>query len=203
MLDRFFASLPKGVIGVLGVVGGLLFLVMWDPPKTVCDIQLEIFRKNQNKFLYKRTKKGIDFNPEFEKFIAKCAYSNSMGGCFEFFGKLRALNRDLKAMPSECQSRMRSEGDVKKYLLMTLKFMIELAWGDRPPVSYSSRNGWFQGSEIALFCKVKDQVIRLIGKRDWELLRDGMFKELPGAAELDRGTVWNRSIMSTRCEAYR
>ena len=206
MLEQYLARLPKSVLGLIGIIGGLALLLVWDPPKTVCDIQLEIFKKSQNGFLYQQLKEGssskLKIKPQVERQIAKCAYANSMGGCFEYFNHLKKLNRDLRSIPRECSGQIQSEQQVKKYMFISLQLMIELAWGDRPPISYSSRNGWFQWAEVALFCETKKQFLRLFGQTRWKALRKEMLGKLPGAKNLSRNAIWGRSIMSTACELY-
>ncbi len=201
MIERLIASLPKGLLGLLGIGAGLFLITIIEPPKTLCDIQIEIFEKNQEGYLYQERRMGQTFEPKIKKSLAECAHSNSMGGCFAFFRELKRINRDLKALPGECGSAVGSQ--VKKYLFTTLKLMTELAWGNKPPVSYASRNGWLSGSEIAIYCRLKNQVIRLFGEKNWEALREELFVTLPGSDKLGRTETWNRSIMSVRCESYR
>ena len=53
-MNRFIA---RNVIAFLAIAGGMAYIIMNEPPHTVCDSQLEVFKKSQQTFLFKDPKR--------------------------------------------------------------------------------------------------------------------------------------------------
>lgn len=83
-MDQFFASIPKVIIGPIVVALVILYFVYDDPPKTVCDLQFEIFQKENLNYLYGHTKRAVKHSPKYQKELSLCQEQNSPGACFDW-----------------------------------------------------------------------------------------------------------------------
>lgn len=200
-MDQLLASLPARVLAIGAIIIGFLFFLLNDPPRTVCDVQMEIFKKEQEKFLYP-SESGVR-KPEIDKDFERCRQGAGPGGCFELFRKLKKLAVDLENLPGECVSDAASHGEIQKGVWGSLKLMVLLAWGETPPLSYVRRNGWLDTSDVALFCKLKTQAVEIFGREAWIQFRDQATSGLPGADRLPKDQIWQRSLVSATCENYR
>lgn len=202
-MDQFFASLPKTVLALGAIIVGFLLIVLNDPPHTVCDTQLEIFKESQKIFLFERSNKGIKTPPEIKEKFAICQRENSPGGCFELFEKLKKLHVDLRNIPAECSEAVGSLGEVRKWLFSSLELMAQIAWGSKAPSSYTQRHSWYDASDVALFCDLKAQAVKIYGNATFEKFRESVIQTFPGASGMARDQVWQRTIFATQCDNYR
>lgn len=200
-MDQLLGSLPARVVAIGAIIIGFLFFLLNDPPKTVCDVQLEIFEKEQDRFLYPSSS-GVR-KPEIDRDLEQCRLIAGPGGCLELFRKLKKLVVDVENIPRECASEAGGRPEIQKGLWGSLRLMVMLAWGEKPPISYVQRNGWLDTSDVALFCKLKVQAVEIFGRDAWMRFRDSIGTSLPGADKLQRDQVWQRSLISTTCENYR
>ena len=51
-MDRWLASLSRGALATLVIGGGILFIILSDPPVGVCDTQKNVFKENMTPFLF-------------------------------------------------------------------------------------------------------------------------------------------------------
>ena len=202
-MDQLLASLPTRVIAIGAIIIGLIFILLNDPPRTVCDTQLEIFKEAQLRFLYQTENKGVKRTPDIQKELANCRQSAGPGGCFELFENLKKMLTDLENVPRQCASAAGGVGEIRGALLESLRLIIMLAWGDKAPVAYTQRYGWLDAADVALFCRLKHQVGVLYGREAWNEFRAAVLKELPQVSTLNSEQVWQRSIVSTSCENFR
>jgi hypothetical protein len=84
-----------------------------------------------------------------------------------------------------------------------MKLMVQMAWGERPPVSYTQKNGWFDASDLHLFCDLKRVAIRFYGAEQFSQWQEGLLQSMPNAEKLTREQVWPRSLLSTPCDSFR
>lgn len=203
MLDRFLANLPKNILATLIVGGGIFFIILVDPPHTICDAQLDTFKEAQLGFVYLDPQNKSVQTTDYELLTKQCRVSNSPGGCYELFARLKALISDIESIPKECTSKAAGEGKVRKLLWEALDLMAKLAWGEKPPQSYYEKFGWLEPPDLLLYCDLRRTVVRLYGKPAWEQFREGLFKTLPGATGLQRTQVWEHMLLSINCDQYR
>lgn len=196
------AGLPRGLIVALALVGGMLLIILSNPPHTPCDAQIEIFKQDQKRNLFTTQVKGIPQSAKMRAAEKLCRETNSAGGCFELFRSLRSFHQALQAMPEQCGEKLIEVSEVTAALLRNLSLMVRLAWGSRPPASYYDRNGWLEPPDLALFCALTQAQIRLQGEEFWRQFREKTMNELPGAGELSRDELWKRSLFSTDCRTY-
>jgi hypothetical protein len=204
MLDRFLASLPKMVVALGAILIGFALMVMYDPPRTICDAQMELFRESQKSFLYTKASDGpISKQSRIHELHDLCMGDNSPGGCFEYFEGLKKLAADLNNIPNECAEKAGAEAEIETWLWKSLKIMALIAWGERAPASYTDKLAWFDSSEVVLFCELKKSASRIYGVERLDKWREELFTGLPEAEQLNREQLWQKSILSTSCDAYR
>ncbi|MGE0764580.1 MAG: hypothetical protein AB7N80_14995 [Bdellovibrionales bacterium] len=202
-LDRWLATLSRGTLATLAISAGILFIIFSDPPHTVCQAQLNFLRDQQKGFLFADPgNKKLARGASFQQMAEYCQRGDGPGACYELFAKMRVLVRDLQSVPAECASQAAAIDEVKAALWGTAKFMTKTAWGKVPPVAYQDKFGWLDVADIALFCGLKAQIIRFYGESDWDSYREGLFRDLPGAKDLQRKNAWEKMILSEDCRRY-
>lgn len=202
-MNQLLASLPARVIAIGAIIIGLILILLNDPPRTICDTQLGVFKEAQSRFLFRQDIKGVSRTPDFERELETCRGSAGPGGCFELFEKLKRFLTDLEDIPQQCSVEAGDLKEVRGALLETARVMALLAWGDRAPIAYTQRFGWFDSADVALFCRIKHQASVLYGKENWEKFRLAISKELPQANTLTPDQIWQRSIFSTSCQGFK
>lgn len=203
-MDRFFESLPNWLKALGILVAALGVIIMMNPPATVCDAQMQIFRESQKAFLYPpRSEGGVQLPPNVKQMTDLCMGDNSPGGCFELFIGLKKMAVDMRNIPEQCVETAGSEPEIAKWLWGSLKLMVQLAWGERAPASYMQKNGWFDASEVTLFCDLRRHAVRMYGRDHFAQWQETMLTSMPKAETLTREQVWPRSILSTPCDSYR
>ncbi len=201
-MNQFLNQLSKGTLAILVIGAGILFIIVNDPPRTICDIQVERFRESQQRFLYSEKRGVVEMRPEFERLINHCKATNSPGGCLEFFLQLRTLGADLNKVSSECRRAVGRIGQLKSRILESMELMTRLAWGDRPPLNYNVKFGWLDVADMSLFCSLRGHLELFYGQSEWDSFRETMFKELPGINELERNVAWELMILSENCARF-
>ncbi len=199
-MDRFISSLPKSAIALVVIIVGFIAIVLNDPPKSDCDSQFELFTKGQGEFIY--GKAGMA-RPIAKQLFSTCKSGNSPGGCFELFLRLRKLNDDLASVPRQCAEVMAKDDVLKAWMQGALKLMITIPWGDRGPGTVSRRAGWYDSSDLSLFCDLKKNSNLLYGVDVMDQWREDVIGLLPEADKLDREQLFQKTLFATPCEAYR
>jgi hypothetical protein len=203
-VDQFIASLPKTLLAIIVLVSGLFLIRFLQPPKTICDAQFELFRDSQKQFLYPGpVVNDIVKSTMVSREMELCKTDNSPGGCFELFQSLKKMSIDLYNIPEQCAEAAAAEKEIQEWLWRSLKLMVQIAWGERPPVSYTQKNGWFDSSELSLFCSLRRESIRIFGNEVYRNWQEGMLSSMPQAEKLTRDQVWGLSLLSTPCDLYR
>lgn len=203
-MGAFFSSLPKPVIAILIIAFGFVVIVLNDPPKTVCDAQIELFKQQQQEFLYARTGAGGAAQPALiRELVALCQSGNSPGGCFEFFVRLKKMNQDLDGIPGQCADAAAGDETLKSWTLGSLRLMSQIAWGDRGPTSYVRRNGWFDTSDISVFCDLRRHANRFYGFESMKAWEASVVSQLPEAEKLEGETAFQNSLFGVTCSGYR
>jgi hypothetical protein len=203
-MDQFFASIPKPLLALGAIVIGFVVIVLSDPPRTVCDEQLELVRESQRDFLISRKGAGNSTKPALiGELFSRCKADNSPGGCFELFQRLKKMQADFVSIPGNCSETAVADGNLKGGLLGSIKLMAQIAWGEAGPTSTLKRNGWLDASDIALFCDLKKTATRLMGPAEFEAWRNGVVAGLPGADVLEGDQAFQRSLFATPCSEYR
>lgn len=191
----------KPVLAFLAITAGIAFIVIADPPRNECDAQLEVFKQNQQGFLYKRVEKKKAYKPLYERLFKHCAATNSAGGCYELFSKTRQFLLETRKIPINCSETFKTEKAIKKALLNTYDLMVRIAWGDTPPIDTYDKNAWYDSSELYLFCDLQKQIEVIYGQDFMDKLKNKYLTTLPDIGSLSRTEAWQKSLLSTSCKS--
>lgn len=200
----FILSIPKLILVIVVLVIGFGVIIYNDPPRTVCDSQLDVFKESQKEFLYSRP--GLNQTvqgPLYTDLFALCQAGNSPGGCFEFFVRLRKMNQDLETVPTHCSETVAEEKIVRSVILSSMKLMAKISWGDRGPASTYKRTGWLDTSDLVVYCDLKRQAIRIYSQEVYDQWQAKTIAGLPESDKLETDQALQRSLFATSCELYR
>lgn len=200
---NWLLELPKTLLAILVILAGIFYMIFTDPPHTVCDTQIEMFLESQKGIITSKGSGKSAKSPRLEKLTDTCENANTAGGCYELFHVLGGMLDGLDQVPSQCVSDVGGIGIVKKTILKTTELMIRLAWGEKPPVGYQAKQGWFDTADIGLFCRLQSAIKEYYGKENWDGFRNRVSKDLPGADKLSSDDVLGRSLLSIQCAYYR
>lgn len=214
-------NLPRPLIVFASLVLGVALIFVIQEPHSVCDSQLEVLKESQAGQIYSRTIKNQTRPPLYGRYLEACKLGNSPGACYEFFNLLKKLNRDLSIAPQECLAEFGMEVPIKRAIYEGIEMMALLAWGDQPPERGLDKLGWFETPDLALYCGLRAQFMKIYGQESWTEFVRGVNKKLPGEApqfiggectnctNIKRASetmgveeIWLRSIFSLRCEQY-
>ncbi|MBX7232674.1 MAG: hypothetical protein K1X29_11370 [Bdellovibrionales bacterium] len=201
-MPNFLMQFPKSVIVFVIISIGILFILFSNPPYTICDSQLNTLKATQNVFIYPQDTHHIKKKSEYEKLIKQCKITNSPGGCYELFYRLKILLKDLNAIPSECHEKVGDEDAIKKAIWESLELMVKIAWSTKPPASYYEKFNWLEPTDILLYCQLRSIAEKIYGPSKWGTFREKMLSQLPGISQIDRNKSWEMMLLSTNCEKY-
>lgn len=201
-MDRILSIIPRNMIAFAAIIAGILFVVLSDPPHTICDSQLEVVRESQKSFLYRDPKQQKITTTRYERLRNHCKLTNDQGGCYELFLDIKRLLHDFNTFSSECAVAAGEVPEHKKLLWETIEILIRVAWGEKPPEAYHGKFGWLDKADMSLFCNLKAKIISFYGDGAWSNYREKMMRELPGAKDLARNQVWDMSLFSENCAKY-
>lgn len=196
------ATVPRGILVITLLVGGVLLIILLNPPHQMCDTQVETFKNNVGDFLF-LTSASQAKEIRFPKLLGRCKETLSSGGCYELFLGLRKFLNEFQVVSPDCLSRIGGIRQVRSAVTESLDLLIRLGWGGEPPQSPAVRTGWLGAPELNLYCLLQHRYMRLYGETQWQNFRESYFAELPGAQELSRQEIWEKSILSISCEDYR
>jgi hypothetical protein len=196
---NFIQQLPKGVLVFLVLLGGLILIMIAQPPHSVCEPQLEIFKGNQVGFLYPDPKKTYVKTSGFRKALDFCKQGNNAGSCHEFVDGLRKMIEVALSAPKDCLPEISELGEVSGATWQGLELLVRAAWGSAAPRSALERQGWLDSSDMAVFCDLKKFAISNYGQSQWTAFVDSKLQQLPGSSLMSRPDAWQRTIMSDQC----
>lgn len=201
-MNQFFQSLSRGTFALIVIGGGILFIIILNPPHTLCDSELESFKEKQSTFLFTNKKNKSEKTPRQEKLLNQCKISNSPGGCYQYFFEMRKLYNTLNSVPSECIGKVTGLSAVKASLVDTVTLMVKIAWAEKPPETYYEKFNWLDPAAISLFCRLKYLVTESYGKKFWDQFQETVMLSNAGAKEISRTQVWEKSLFSVNCSQY-
>jgi hypothetical protein len=200
MLDRFFATLSRRALATGAIGFGILFILVANPPRTVCDSQYEEFQKDQVGRLTINPKLTVKpSKTTFHLAVEQCRFSNNMGGCLEFFEHLKIVLRDLSTTTEKCYADMGGRNEVKDTLWLSFELITRLAWGEAPPRTYRDSSGWLDTPNIAIFCELKGVMMKFYGSERLNAFSRDLIPRLPGASGMKFSEAWPRSVLSKGC----
>ncbi len=211
-MGSFFSSIPKVVVGPLVVILMILYFIYDDPPKTVCDLQMDIFKKETQNYIYGYAKKAVKFSPEYQKQLALCHQQNSPGACYDWMEGIKKTLHFSHNIPDECSAEKQgfvrdlkqmtgSEdklGPYKKWMSISLYTFSQISWNDSNVVRQGLYN-WLDEEDIAVFCHLRREYLRLYGKESFTQLQNSFHGQLIKLKNKTAKEAWDRSILSYRC----
>lgn len=189
--------MPKLLLGFILIVLTIVVLYINDPPKTICDMQMESVMEQLNKGFFAKRETGL-YGQSIESALKFCLKSNSSGGCRDMFSRLSFFEKRVKSIPTECGNDS-ATAVVHKALRRGLRLLAEIAWGEKPPASKFDKTAWLETNDIGLFCRLKAQYQRLYGDEQWRDLAWSTIGNLPGMDTLSKKDLWERSLFSYPC----
>ena len=205
-MDNFLSKFSKPTLIAVSLIGGILFIVISDPPHTLCTTQQEIFKEEVGNYLFidgaKQQKAKGTLKSGFQKDIEYCRSSNRAGGCYEFFFNLRDMLRSFHTVSNECKKSVGGSSEVRVALWEIVELMVRIAWGGTPPRGIYDKYSWMDTSDMNLFCNIKQLIKDLYVDKNWVEFRERMIKELPGADQLSRQRTWELMILSDDCAQF-
>ncbi|MCB0392089.1 MAG: hypothetical protein KDD58_12410 [Bdellovibrionales bacterium] len=200
-LDHFIAKFPKGLVAFVFITLGIVFIILNDPPKTICDAEIELFKNEHRSFLAPNAKSTQGLS-QFDLQKENCKRANGPGGCYELFTQIKKLLISIDGASMECRKEIAQIPLVSKALWQTARLFVHMAWGAKPPTNSYEKVGWFDYSDINLFCRMQDRLKELYGARAWHGLQEEMFTQLPEVKTMQRERAWNLMLLSVRCNQY-
>ena len=200
MLDKLY-KLPRFLLVFILLASGIVFVLVNDPPHSLCKTQIEQFKKAEKGILFKDSL-SIYKQPLITRLIEQCRISNSPGGCYGLFGRLRRLLRDFHLVSSDCTSQLSSLFEVKKTLFGQLKLMTFLAWREELLTGKVSKFNWLSSADMVLFCRIKHKVILFYGRPLYSQFEQGVIKSLPGSEKQNPVFIKKKTIFSESCSRY-
>lgn len=192
-----FQQMPKLMMGFLMIIASIVGLYYYDPPKTICDLQMEAVMAQLKRGFFSNKTTG-SFGQGIDAALKFCMKTNSSGGCNDMFNRLNYFEKQVKSVPTECGGDP-ATAVVHDALRRGIRLIAEIAWGDKPPESKFNRTSWLENNDIALFCRLKTQYQRLYGEDKWQGVAWSTIANLPGVDTLTKRELWDRSLFSYPC----
>lgn len=190
--------MPKLLLGFLVILATLVGLRFYNPPLSICQVQMEEVQARLGKGFYQDSTSGLYGQSVLSAFDF-CVSSNSAGGCYDMFQRLRYFEQQVKTLPEHCGSHVSAE-PIEKALKKALRLFAQIAWGDKPPANKYNRTSWLDIRDIGLFCRLKVEYQRLFGKSALQEFILETNVTLPGASDLTSQEVWERCLFSYPCK---
>jgi hypothetical protein len=202
-MDQFFASIPKILIGPMVVALVILYFVYDDPPKTVCDLQNEIFQKENQNYIFGHVKRAVKHSPQYQKQLALCQEQNSPGACFDWMEGIKRTLLSSRNIPSECsEDQLTGSADpmaaFKQWMTISLYTFSQISWNDGPNVR-RGLYGWLDHEDLIVYCRIKSEYNRLYGKEAYVQLQNSLHAQLIKLKKLPAKDVWERTVLSYNC----
>lgn len=201
-MNQLLSLFPKGVLAFLVIGGGILFLVLVQPPHTICDSQIEVLNNNQRKFLFKDSKSKLVKTSRYSRLREQCFNANNPGGCYELFREVKVLVLEIRNLSEQCAKMVGDEMEYKRAMWDSVDLLVRLAWGRMPPASVGVKYGWLEVSDLTLYCRLKERIVDIYGQSEWDSFREKKMRDLPGAKDLARNQQWELSLFSENCARY-
>lgn len=198
-MDEFLRRAPRTLLALVAIVIGYALIIGFNPPRTICDEQLSVFKSSQKSFLAPSSAK-VERSAADELFEL-CKSENGPGGCFDYFLNVRSMVDGLERVPRNCSAAVGRDDLVKKWLLKSMTLMAQIAWGDANAGVYiSKKHSWLDAADFRLYCRMKTLATRFYGDEGFQTYRESIMSSFPGADKMSREQRWSRSIFSSPCD---
>jgi hypothetical protein len=202
-MDAFIANMPKALLAAIVLIVAFGAILRFNPPRTLCDAQMEMFRESQKSFLFGFESKKIAHKPRAQELAELCRFQAGPGGCFAFLDGLRKLVADVSAAGSQCEAAAADVAELRLVVWEALDLLVRLAWGDRGPRNYSQRTGWLDSNDVLLFCRLRRVAIGLYGQPAFDAFREKTLSSMPETSGMPREQILDRSLFGASCSNFR
>lgn len=197
-MDELLRRAPQTLIALIAIGVVYALIIAFNPPRTVCDEQLDVFKQSQKSFLGQQSAKVS--RSTADELFELCKSDNGPGGCFDFFLNAKNMVDGLERIPKTCASTVANDDLIRKWLFKTMTLMAQIAWGDSSSGVYVSRkHSWLDAADFRLFCRLKMTATRFYGEDGFAAFRESVISSLPGAEQMSRDQRWSRAIFSSPC----
>lgn len=195
-------SLPKAMLVTLVLAVGIVFIVLSNPPATMCDAQIHEFKQSTADVLSLNPKDHFQTQTKMQQWLSTCEQTQDAGGCFTLFEGVRQVLRAQNTVSPKCFEQLGQESAFAHTIWKTLDLMAKLAWGSQPPVSPADNAGFLDAADLSLYCTLRQKAIDIYGQNRWNSFLEPYFSSLPGATKLSRNDAWGRMLFSVNCASY-
>lgn len=178
-LDDLLLKLPKSTTALIVLLAGIVFIVLSNPPHSICDTEREGVLESLKGPLFATKDKKRTLPALLNRTKSACETGVSSGACFEYFGVLKKIAKAVKSASGECQTEIFETPEIKMSLEKGIELMALMAWGEKAPETQANRTGWFNEGELIEFCQLKDAYIAAAGEEAWVEFRKNVYKKYP------------------------
>jgi hypothetical protein len=217
-IQNFLSQIPPLLLGFVVIVVFIVAYRIYEPPISVCDIQMQAVQqslaqgfyqsldggKYSSVLLLERMQKGDSLrNSSLSKGIYKafdeCLLTNSKGGCLDIFRRFSFFEKQMRNIPTECGSHSATT-PVRKASEKGFDLFMRIAWGEAPPKNKYTIVSWMDTYDLGIFCRMKYQYERLYGSERLKAFAWAKIAQLPGSSELPRKDQWERNLFNYPCK---
>lgn len=190
-LDQFIEKVPKPVLVFVVLVISLLLFVRLNPLQDGCSVEVVNFKEKTKGYLFNTQTSGKILSKnkikatkfaEIETSKAMCKEGNSLGSCHNYFNALKVLSDSLLSFDHRCLVKLAEDEELPQLISQMkegIKILALAAWGEVPPESISQRLGWLSATEVQTYCRLRNNLLELIGEEDYISFRRSVYQEFP------------------------
>lgn len=199
MIEQWLQQAPKSLIALVVLVL-LLGLFVWnDPPRSVCDMQIEAFNQAVGPLFKKRKSGELELPSKFEESFEICKKMAGPGGCTPFFTFIRTQLRESQAVQVDCRRELEEKSQFIPSLRKGIKVMVFLAWGGETPESPLKRRSLIENSDFLLFCQMESNLAMSMSAEKVQAFRQSVLTELPDTKKLKLSKKRELSLFAESC----
>ena len=189
-------SIPKFLLVTILLTFGVLLVILYDPPQSVCDLQLKAYKHNHQEFLFKSnsSKKSLS---RFNTSIQDCQKNNTPGGCYILFSHVYKLIRSFRSVDSKCHKELTQLSAIQKALFETYQLFIAISWGEGPQDDLSNPLAWLSINDVKTFCQIQNKILHYYGEQALSRLENQVLQGLE--SEKNMNVLRKFSILSESC----
>lgn len=197
---NLISQLPPLFLGFVVIVVFLIAYRMYEPPVSLCDVQMQSVNEN--------LKEGFLINPHKSKYERDiqyaydfCLKTNSAGGCSDVLRRYNYFEKQIRNIPSSCGEEAATV-PIRNITEKGMRLFLRLAWGEKPPENRYTITGWLDDKDLGTFCRLQHQYRRLFKGQSVEAFIHREVPRLPGAKELSPKDLRVRHLFNHPCRAY-
>ena len=194
-------SLPRALLVTLIIVIGVAFIILRSPPKTLCDLQEEVYRKNNINFLFKDQRNKVLKQTTYQQNEEECRENNSPGGCYSLFHGIHRLIQSFRVVTPQCHKSIAQIREVRSALMNIYSLFLEITWAEGKNRSETASSlSWLSFNDVADYCKLKNQIVYFYGQSELNQLEKNIHRKIGSDVAFEDFARF--SILSENCNAY-